>query len=164
MAETFIGKKCEKCGGTVRRVNSRQCVFATRLNHISAERLSNIRARALINRHENRKKIAEYGAAWRKANRDKVRIKNAAWHKANPEWCRARTANRRALKIRATPSLADLEAIKVIYALCPHEHHVDHIVPLKNPHVCGLHVACNLQYLTATENIRKGNSLVNTQI
>ena len=37
------------------------------------------------------------------------------------------------------------------------EWDVDHIVPLKNPIVCGLHVESNLQVIPELENIRKGN-------
>ena len=39
-------------------------------------------------------------------------------------------------------------------------HHVDHILPLVNPNVCGLHVPWNLQIITATENMKKGNRLI----
>jgi hypothetical protein len=72
------------------------------------------------------------------------------------------TAKRRAKKLNATPTWLNAEHaahIKRIYDNCPPGYHVDHIVPLINDQVCGLHVPWNLQYLRADENIRKGNRL-----
>ena len=69
----------------------------------------------------------------------------------------ARTAKRRAIKLCAMPTWANLLAIKEIYNNCPEGHHVDHIVPLQGKNVCGLHVENNLQYLTVQENLSKGN-------
>ena len=72
----------------------------------------------------------------------------------------ARYHKRRALKINAVPKWCNLEKIKEIYKNCPKGYHVDHIIPLNNPIVCGLHVENNLQYLTARENTSKGNKLL----
>jgi len=59
--------------------------------------------------------------------------------------------------IKATPKWANIEKIKFIYMNCPKGMHVDHIIPINNRLVCGLHVETNLQYLTAFENLSKGN-------
>jgi hypothetical protein len=69
----------------------------------------------------------------------------------------ARSSQRRAIAKQATPKWANLDKIKEIYLLCPAGYHVDHIIPLNNEIVCGLHVENNLQYLLATENLEKSN-------
>lgn len=76
------------------------------------------------------------------------------------EYQREYQARRRALKITQTPLWADLEIIKEIYNNCPKGYEVDHIIPLKGELVCGLHIAENLQYLTAHDNASKGNRYI----
>lgn len=57
----------------------------------------------------------------------------------------------------ATPKWINIESICEFYANCPKGYHVDHIIPLNGENVSGLHVAWNLQYLPAKENIKKSN-------
>jgi hypothetical protein len=74
---------------------------------------------------------------------------------------RHRNAKYRAAKLNALPKWIteeQLSSIKNIYANCPFGYHVDHIMPLQGENVSGLHVPWNLQYLPASENIRKSNS------
>lgn len=77
-------------------------------------------------------------------------------------WSKNKCAKRRASKFNATPSWADLEAIKNFYNNCPKGYEVDHIIPLKHDKVCGLHVLENLQYLTKSENSSKCNKFDGT--
>lgn len=72
-------------------------------------------------------------------------------------YIKANTRAYRLAKMLRVPTWADLKAIKEIYEACPEGYHVDHIVPLQGELVSGLHVENNLQYLTATENMSKGN-------
>jgi len=67
----------------------------------------------------------------------------------------------------ARPKWANLEEIDKIYQTArrltietgiPHE--VDHIVPIRHPLVCGLHVEYNLRVITAQENNKKSNLLI----
>lgn len=68
-------------------------------------------------------------------------------------WDRARLNSLR----RATPKWANKKAILEFYKKRPKGFHVDHIIPINGKNVCGLHVQHNLQYLPATENLRKSN-------
>jgi len=71
---------------------------------------------------------------------------------------------RRAQKLLATPGWYDKEKCVVFYeesARLTKEtgipHQVDHIVPLINERVCGLHCDDNLQVLMAEDNLKKSN-------
>lgn len=113
---------------------------------------------------ENRARLTAAASARYAQNKEKYQARYKAWSQANPHKEAARTAKRRAIKQRATPLWADLSMVDGIYlaaktqsivAGVPYE--VDHIVPLRGRNVCGLHWEGNLQILTATENMKKGN-------
>lgn len=67
------------------------------------------------------------------------------------------SAKRRAKVKDAIPKFANLQKIKEIYLNCPEGYQVDHIIPINNYNVCGLHVDWNLQYLKENLNIIKSN-------
>lgn len=73
-------------------------------------------------------------------------------------------ARRKAKKLGATPTWADRQEIQNIYALADtmsvllgEAYEVDHVVPLVSRRVCGMHIARNLQVISAEENRAKGN-------
>jgi hypothetical protein len=100
---------------------------------------------------------ARIHAAWRARKPGYVAAALKQWFADNPGRRRAINAARRAAKKQACPSWVDRRALLDVYAACPEGLTVDHIVPLQNKIVCGLHVPWNLQYLTQAENLSKGN-------
>jgi hypothetical protein len=79
----------------------------------------------------------------------------------------AKNALQRARRLQATPVWVDIEALRSVYVEAKQlskersiNYHVDHIVPLQHPLVCGLHVPWNLQIITAEQNILKSNNFV----
>jgi len=81
------------------------------------------------------------------------------WCQDNPEKAAARCGERRATRNNATPKWVNRAAIAALYAEARRRqretgipHHVDHIIPLRHPLVCGLHVEHNLQVVPASIN------------
>ncbi len=127
----------------------------------------------------NKKKQGEKSRAWRLANaeaaniidnrykqrnRGRLAASNAEWGRNNRDKRRATTAKRKAAKLRATPSWANHDEIARIYRLAQELQeltgvamHVDHVVPLQHPFVCGLHCERNLQIVPARFNEGKKN-------
>lgn len=93
---------------------------------------------------------------WKNDNREKIK----EWRSNNKGLINHLNNKYRAQKKNATPKWADLEKIKEVYLNRKEGYEVDHIIPLQNDKVCGLHVHYNLQYLTVNENRTKSNKLL----
>ena len=126
--------------------------------------LESVRASSRAWAARNKETLEKNYKQWAEKNPDKIKKKMSLWKKNNRSKCTHWENMRRANKINATPKWADLEAIKEFYMNCPPGYHVDHIIPLNHPDICGLHVLENLQYLPAIENLKKSNKLQIKQV
>jgi len=95
--------------------------------------------------------------AYREANPQKRSALRKKWRLANPGKEAARRASRKAAELHRTPAWRDVSAIRFFYECRPEGCHVDHILPLRGAAVSGLHVAENLQWMPALDNLRKSN-------
>ncbi|PCI45880.1 MAG: hypothetical protein COB41_00380 [Proteobacteria bacterium] len=105
---------------------------------------------------KNYEKIKDYSKKWRIANKASICLYKKEY-RDKTGYHRFAQAKRNAILKNAMPSWVDTVALKTIYKNCPKGYSVDHIIPLKSDIVCGLHVPCNLQYLTISENSFKWN-------
>jgi hypothetical protein len=120
------------------------------------ERMRELRKRW---RDNNKEKALASQRKSREDNRESYNAYFREYHAKNKEYrVKYINAHRRGRISNATPIWADKPAIRKFYVNCPEGHHVDHIIPLHGATVSGLHVLENLQYLPATENLKKGNS------
>ena len=100
---------------------------------------------------------------------EKQREYRKTYKKNNPEVIRASTTAYKRKHKNATPPWISVEqkiAIRDMYlaaqkltATTGERYVVDHIVPLRSPIVCGLHVPWNLRVITQEENLKKSNRL-----
>lgn len=90
---------------------------------------------------------------WRDKNKHLISIYSA---------CRRKQIDRQSVKL-SKDMLIEIKSIydqsKILSEQTGIPHHVDHIIPLKAKMCSGLHVPWNLQIITASENVRKGNRM-----
>lgn len=138
---------------------------------------------------KNSVKAKQKASQWRLNNQQKVLENKKSHYQKNSELYKSRArkwesenkikhdelsyfycARRRSHKKTCTPSWADVDAIKAIYAKASMmrknglDVEVDHIVPLVNKNVCGLHVQENLRIITKQENRKKSNQFLTEEI
>lgn len=155
---------CKDC-----RKLSRLNDTAKRIEYMRDWRNKNPDARKIYY-HKNKELASFYAKEYRKLNRNKLLLNSKNWRLSNLDRDAAKTARRRASKLKATPPWLrkqDFEEIKELYEIAKafklytgEEYHVDHIIPLQGENVCGLHVPWNLQVIPAKENLNKSNKLI----
>jgi hypothetical protein len=105
-------------------------------------------------REDNLEHCREQERVKRERNIDSYRAASRMWSKNNLHV----KAERRALQKNSVPDWAESEKIRTVYQKARlFGMAVDHIVPLKHPLVCGLHVWSNLQLLDKGMNSSKRN-------
>lgn len=167
---TVICKTCgaPREGSSVCRPCANRRNAEYKLRH--AEKIAADRAAYKKRKHaegaEDRKQKKAAKAATVNARKAEARAK---WKAANPHRVVADCAYRHAAKMRAIPKWADRQAIAAVYATARRltdmfagtkvaaVFHVDHIVPLRSPFVCGLHVENNLRAIPSYVNEAKNN-------
>lgn len=118
---------------------------------------------------KNRERLTKESKEYRDNNREHYLKVTRAYRERNKGRINAHTANRRALRKKASPKWLTKDHKKWMTWLykqakrltkmtgIPHE--VDHIYPLRNKKCCGLHVPWNLQIIPKSDNRKKSNKL-----
>jgi len=129
-----------------------------------------INIKAVIYHESNKEQINNNKKLWYVKNKEIKLLKNKQWALNNKDKRRAHRSKRRAIELNATPLWLidqDYKDIQDFYTMAkelenvfPWKQHVDHVIPLQNKSVCGLHVPWNMQILSVKANLEKGNSFV----
>jgi hypothetical protein len=119
------------------------------------------------------KKKKENSKEYRTQNRESCIAATKSWYEKNKEHCKLRDRNYRVKNKDKLAAAASLRRAKIkgagLNLSKPYKveieglylfakvfgGHVDHIVPLNNNIVCGLHVPWNMQVISPTENMSK---------
>ena len=155
-----LQSRCKDCDKKYREANK-----ASKFDYNKKYYYSNqekLRLASLKYYNNNKEKRLCYNREYQSINKDEI-------YRKRKNYFKIKAAERRALKLKATPewlTKEHKEQIKIEYELAAwcslvmkENYEVDHIIPLKGKTVCGLHVPWNLQVITAKDNKVKNNRI-----
>ena len=157
-----VANRCTSSGGCVKCANESE----KRSRKKALEQNKDLyKKRYQDNKDKCKERVARYRERYPERIKEAQRKSNL---KRKPQKAAAEMM-RIAMKLQATPkwlTVDQIEQIKLIYITCQktskyagYKCHVDHIVPLKGKHVCGLHVPWNLRVVSQSYNSKKHNSM-----
>lgn len=119
----------------------------------------------------NRMRVLMRAREYRQKHGDVVRKKDANYKISHRDVVYANCAKRRAYKRKCAVNWADKDKIRAFYALSGKlsksmgvRYSVDHIIPMKNATICGLHCEANLRVIPAWLNNKKSNEMLDDGI
>jgi len=162
----FTGVACVNGHLVERFVSSKACVVCARANQNKWNSKNADKLRGYGTKHyaNNAEKQRESARRYRRDNPEAANGATRRYRKKKPEVISAHVSKRRARQLQAMPTWVNKDLLFAFYKQSKDKaketgvaHHVDHIIPLVNKHVCGLHVPWNLQVIPAKENQQKRN-------
>lgn len=171
----FTGAPCKRGHVCERRTYNTCCVECGKLScrRYNKQNTEKIRQIKQTYYQQNQDRYLEYSKEWYQQNRSHKKQYNGQYYQQNKEHLRqyakeyrhqnpgqyALYNERRTRYLKdCRPKWADQKAINFFYECRPEGSHVDHIIPIIHPLICGLHVETNLQWLPAKVNLSKNNT------
>lgn len=162
---------CKSCQKTYVKAYSSTEKYLAKRRQLYRDNVDKNRKQKAAQYAKNPSKYLMRNKEWRDKNPETVRKMLISWVATNRGSKNAHCAKRRASKRSATPLWLNIEQLKEMEQIYKDAQelswlsegglHVDHIIPLQNDLVCGLHVPWNLQIIPArgeNGNCAKGNN------
>ena len=151
--------ECKKCGNRTERWKSGACAPCARRRQtekyarlkLDPERYQQFLADSKFRAEQKRQEesnIQNYMEERNKTSRKEYHTRKFRIKQATPDWL-------------IPEQVVEIESkyfqARTLERKTGQKYHVDHIIPLKHPLVCGLHVPWNLRVITAEENNKRKN-------
>ena len=168
----YTGVPCKNGHDGERLTSSGECIGCKQArerrkhkepNSYTSQRYANNRDDMLAKQLERQKNSTTY-QQYQQDYRDSHKAEAEQYRKDNAGYFAFHASARKRRVRQATPDWSETQQILKLYERAAEltrttgiKHEVDHVIPIKNDLVCGLHCLDNLQILTKYENCKKGN-------